>query len=205
MLLKVSMIPLHQFNTTSLKTSLARPKLKKLDLKSDLLANYRPIANIPFFSKVLEKSAAIQVHNNLNDNDLFPPLQSAYRKYRSTETALLRVTDNILKTLDSNSEVILVLLDLSAAFDTLDHQILLARLRKYFNFTETALKWFSSYLLGRSQRVSIAEATSPQHMVKQEKIFCNIELTKHDVLFFKVINRDVIIAQPGQDMFPKTR
>ena len=146
---------------TSLKTSLVRPKLKKPDLKPHLLANYGPIANIPFLSKVLEKSAAIQVHNYLNDNDLFPALQSAYRKYHSTETALLRVTDDILKTLDSNGEVILVLLDLSAAFDTLDHQILLARLRKYFNFTETALKWFSSYLLGRSQRVSIADATSP--------------------------------------------
>ena len=146
---------------TLLKTSLVRPKLKKPDLKPDLLANYRPIANIPFLSKVLEKSAAIQVHNYLNDNDLLPALQSAYRKYHSTETALLRVTDDILKTLDSNGEVILVLLDLSAAFNTLDHQILLPRLRKYFNFTETALKWFSSYLLGRSQRVSTADATSP--------------------------------------------
>ena len=125
---------------TSLKKLLVRPKLKKPDLNFDLLANYRPTANIPFLSKVLEKSAAIQVHNYLNDNDLFPALQSAYRKYHSTETALLRVTDDILKTLDSNGEVILVLLDLSAAFDTLDHQILLARLRKYFNFTETALK-----------------------------------------------------------------
>ena len=97
----------------------------------------------------------------MNDNDLFLALQSAYRKYHSTETGLLRVTDDILKTRDSNGEVILVPLDLSAAFDTLDHQILLARLRKYFNFTETALKWFSSYFLGRSQRVSIADATSP--------------------------------------------
>ena len=59
------------------------------------------------------------------------------------------------------SQSLFVLLDLSAAFDTLDHQIFLARLRKYSNFTETALKWFSSYLLGRSQRVSIADAKSP--------------------------------------------
>ena len=81
---------------TSLKTSLVRPKLKRPDLKSDLLANYRPIANIPFLLKVLEKSATIHVHNYLNDNDLFPALQSAYRKYHSTETALLRVTDDIL-------------------------------------------------------------------------------------------------------------
>ena len=94
---------------TLLKTSLVRPKLKKPDLKPDLLANYRPIANIPFLSKVLEKSAAIQVHNYLNDNDLFPALQSTYRKYHSTETALLRVTNDIRKTLDSNGEVILVL------------------------------------------------------------------------------------------------
>ena len=67
-------------------------KLKKPDLKSDLLANYRPIDNIPFLFEILEKSAAIQVHNYLNDNDMFPALQSAYRKHHSTETALLRVT-----------------------------------------------------------------------------------------------------------------
>ena len=131
---------------TSLKTSLVRPKLKKSDLNSDLLVNFRPIANIPFLSKILEKSAAIQVHNYLNDNDLIPALQPAYRKYHSTETALLRV---------------ICAADLSTAFDTLDHQILVARLRKYFNFTETAFKWFSSYSLGRSQRVSIADVTSP--------------------------------------------
>ena len=95
--------------------------MKKPDLKPDLLASYRPIANIPFLSKVLEKSAAIQVHNYLNDNDLFSALQFAYRKYHSTETALLRVTDDILKTLDTNGEVILVLFELNAAFDTLDH------------------------------------------------------------------------------------
>ena len=53
-------------------------------------------------------------------------------------------------------------------------------------------------------RVNI-KLTQKQNIVKQEKVFCNIELTKNDVLFFKVINRDVIIAQPGQDMFPKTR
>ena len=185
---------------TSLKTSLVRPKLKKPDLKPNLLANYRPIAYIPFLSKVLEKSAAIQVHNYLNDNDLFPALQSAYRKYHSTETALLRVTDDILKTLDSNGEVILVLLDLSAAFDTLDHQILLARLRKYFNLTETALKWFSSYLLGRSQRVSIEDATSPprclEYGVPQGSILGPLLFT-----FYMAPLKDVIRSQGLDSMF----
>ena len=145
---------------TSLKTSLVRPKLKKPDLEPDLFVNYRPIANIPFLSKVIEKSVAIQVHNYMNCHGLFPSLQSAYRKHHSTESALLRVSNDILRTLDSQGEVILVLLDLSAAFDTIDHHLLLTRLRTYFNFTETVLQWFSSYLLDRFQQVTISDSTS---------------------------------------------
>ena len=144
----------------SLKTSLVRPKLKKPDLEPDLLVNYRPIANIPFLSKVIEKSVTIQVHNYMNRHRLFPSLQSAYRKHHSTESALLRVSNDILRTLDSQGEVILVLLDLSAAFDTIDHHLLLTRLRTYFNFTETVLQWFSSYLLDRFQQVTISDSTS---------------------------------------------
>lgn len=86
-------------------------------------------ARTPFLSKLLEKSAAIQVYNYLNDNDQFAAFQSAYRKYHLTETTLLNVTNDILKTLDSNRQVILLLVDLTVAFDTLDHQILLTRLR----------------------------------------------------------------------------
>ena len=82
---------------------------------------------------------------------MFPAVQSAYRKHYSIETTLLRVTDGILKTLHWNSGMVLVLLNPSTAFDTLDHQILLARLHTYF--TDTALKWLSSYLLDRSQKV----------------------------------------------------
>ena len=143
---------------SSLKTqSKVRPELKKPDIDPDLFVNYRPIANIPFLSKVIEKLVAIQVHNC---QGLFPTLQSAYRKHHSTESALLRVTNDILRILDSQGEVILVLLDLSAAFDTIDHHILLTRLRAYFNFTETVLQWFSSYLLDRSQQVIISDSTS---------------------------------------------
>ena len=144
----------------SLKTSQVRPKLKKPDLDSNLFVNYRPIANIPFLSKVIEKLVAIQVHNYLNCHGLFPTLQSAYRKYHSTESALLRVTNDILRILDSQGKVILVLLYLSAAFDTIDHHILLTRLRTYFNFTETVLQWFSSYLMDRSQQVIISDSKS---------------------------------------------
>jgi len=145
---------------TALKMSQIRPKLKKKDLDSDSFSSYRPLANIQFLSKVIEKSVAIQVHDYLDTYNLYPSLQSAYRKHHSTETALIKVTDDILRTLDSNNEVILVLLDISAAFDTLDHNILLCRLQTYFNFTGKVLEWFTSYLSNRVQCVTIGDITS---------------------------------------------
>lgn len=150
---------------SSLKTSIVRPKLKKPDLDSEIYQNFRPLANISFISKVIEKSVAIQTYSYLNNNALFPSLQSAYRLHHSTETALLRVTNDILKALDSRNDVILILLDLSAAFDTLDHDILLSRLHLYFGFKGTALNWFTSYLRGRTQRVNIAgSSSSPRNL-----------------------------------------
>ena len=108
---------------------------------------------------------SIQVHNYLRQHGLFPSLQSAYRQYHSTETALLKVTDDILKTLDSHNEVVLVMLDLSAAFDTLDHTLPVERPRSFFGFSGTALQWLSSYLHGRSQRVIIGDTiSSPRYL-----------------------------------------
>ena len=89
------------------------------------------MANISFLSKVIEKAVAIQTYSYLNTHDLLPNFQSAYRQYHSTETALIRVANDILVTVDSNVDVVLLLLDLSAAFDTLDHSILLRRLETY--------------------------------------------------------------------------
>ena len=73
-----------------------------------------------------------QINLYLETNKLFPLLQSAYRKHHSTETALLRVLDGILMSLDHREDVVLVMLDLSAAFDTLDHEILISRLGSYW-------------------------------------------------------------------------
>lgn len=146
----------------TLKTLQVHSKPKKSELDIDMFARYRPIENIPFLSRVIEKAAAIQVYNYLNCNNLFPTLQSAYRKHHSTETTFLSVSNDILKTLDFHGKVILLLLDLSMVFDTLDHHILLKRLHAYFNITETALQWFSLYLLDQSQRVTVdAFASSP--------------------------------------------
>lgn len=81
-------------------------------------------------------------------------------KHHSTETALLRVLDDILTSLDHRQDVVLVMLDLSAAFDTLDHEILISRLGSYFGISDTVLHWFSSCLSGRTQSVIIGKTTS---------------------------------------------
>ena len=91
-----------------------------------LLESYRPMANIPFLSKVIEKAVGSQINLYLETNKLIPPLQSSYRKHQSTETALLRVLDGILTSLDHREDAVLVImLYLPAAFDTLDHEILI--------------------------------------------------------------------------------
>jgi hypothetical protein len=84
---------------------------------------------------------------------IYPILQSAYRTGHSTDTALLKVHNDIMCSMDQQRVSLLVLLDLSAAFDTVDHQVLLRRLEVSFGITGTALKWFKSYLTNRSQRV----------------------------------------------------
>ena len=95
------------------------PILKKANL--DLVyKNYRPVSNLSFISKVIEQAVFLQVDNYMKRNDLYPSLQSAYRRNHSTETALLKVTNYILHNMNSQQTVLLVLLDLSAAFDTVD-------------------------------------------------------------------------------------
>jgi hypothetical protein len=89
----------------------------------------------------------------LQSNDLLSSYQSAYRPIHSTETAVLRVLSDILKAVDNGDVAGLVLLDLSAAFDTVDHDILLRRLNTSCGINGTAIRWFPSYLTGRSQYV----------------------------------------------------
>ena len=90
-------------------------------------------------SEVIEKVAAMRLTDYLCDNDLNESLQSAYKKHHSCETALLRVQNDILKSIDDKQCVVLLLLDLSAAFDTVDHKILLHSLRSRFGIKGKAL------------------------------------------------------------------
>ena len=144
----------------TMKVAHVKPLLKKHGLDNNNLKNYRPVSNLSFMSKLIERAVAVRVNEYVTENNLAEPFQSAYKSGHSTETALLRVKDDIMLALDNKQAVILVLLDLSAAFDTVDFGILLARLEQLFGFTDTVLCWFKSYLTQRSQLVSVGVALS---------------------------------------------
>ena len=127
-----------------------RPKLllDPADVKS-----YRPISNLSFISKLLERIVSKQLVKYLQDNDLLPSLQSAYRANHSTETAVLKILADILQALDSGNFALVTLLDLSAAFDSVDHDTLLRRLQTSYGLGGEVSDWFCSYLSGRLQHV----------------------------------------------------
>ena len=114
------------------------------------MSNYRPISNLSFISKVTERVVNERLQQHLTHNVLFNTFQSAYRKFHSTETALLALHDHLVRSITRQQVTGLCLLDLSAAFDTIDHSILLQRLSDWFGISGSALSWFQSYLLSRS-------------------------------------------------------
>lgn len=103
----------------------------------------------------MEKVVDKRLEHYLSENKLHERFQSAYRKFHSTESALLKVQNDILQSLDNNCVTVLVLLDLSAAFDTIDHQTLPHRLENLFGITGKPLAWMSSYLSDRFQTVCV--------------------------------------------------
>jgi len=143
-----------------MKLALVTPLLKKPDLCADDFSNYRPVSNLSFLSKLIERVVVKQFVSHLNESGLFVPVQSAYRTHHSTETALLKVLNDLLLAVDEGDDAILALLDQSAAFDTIDHQILLHRLSALFGVSGVALSWFKSYLSGRLQCVSVSGVSS---------------------------------------------
>ena len=142
------------------KEAVVTPSLKKSSCSIEELSNYRPVSNIHFCGKLLERVVATQLHQYLNDNGLMEPMQSAYRQYHSTETALVRVYNVLTLGLDNKKVALLVLLDLSAAFDTIDHDLLINRCEKLFGISGIPLAWLRSYMNGRSQKVIIGQSSS---------------------------------------------
>ena len=138
----------------SQKVAIVVPALKKSTLDPLDMSNYRPISNLSFISKLLERCVNDQLNRHLHVNGLLPEEQSAYRSHHSTETAVLKVLSDAYAAADGKQVTLLCLLDLSAAFDTVDHAILLDRLRHTYGLRGSVLGWFQSYLSGRSQSVS---------------------------------------------------
>jgi hypothetical protein len=137
------------------KNALVKPLIKKPEMDRNVLKNYRPVSNCSFVDKLLEKCAYIQINKYLSQNSLYGKYQSAYRETHSCETALLRVHNDLMLALDMRKDVILIMLDLSAAFDTIDHNVLLQRLRLRFGFDGVVLDWIRSFMCGRSQQIVI--------------------------------------------------
>ncbi len=142
-----------------LKTAVIRPTLKKPNLDKESIQNYRPISNLSFLSKVLERLVFSCLLMYMQEKNLLDKHQSAYRPHHSAETLLTNLTDHILKQMDDGNITAAVLLDMSSAFDTVEHDILIQRLQSV-GIRGLALYWFKSYLSNRSQCVRVNEVTS---------------------------------------------
>ncbi|XP_030834146.1 uncharacterized protein LOC115921145 [Strongylocentrotus purpuratus] len=140
-----------------LKLAHVTPVLKKSSLDRDEMSSYRSISNLPFLVKVLEKVVAKRLTSHLQEYDLHETMQSSYKRLHSVETALLKIYNDILRAVDNKKADMVIILDLSAAFDTIDHTVLLQRLQRDLKVDDTALEWFRSYLHCRRQAVTSME------------------------------------------------
>ena len=143
-----------------LKEASIRPGLKKPSLDVDELKNYRPISNLTYLSKILEKVVHEELNMYIEKNGLFSAYQSGYRKFHSCETAVTKIHNDILMLVDKKENVVLLLLDLSAAFDTINHKLLLNKLKNMYGISGIALNWIKCYLSNRSFRVTVNRQTS---------------------------------------------
>ena len=136
------------------KTAIVKPliKAKKNDTAH---TNYRPVSNLSFISKVLERCTLQQLTQHCNNHTLLPDFQSTYQKHHGCETSLLKLTNDILWDMGNQQVTSMIILDLSTAFDTVDHELLLKVLNHKFRVTDIALEWYKNYRIPRKFKVFI--------------------------------------------------
>jgi len=137
-------ISFHSFRAFAVKTARIKPLLKKPTLDTTDIRNYRLVSLLSFLSKTLERAVSTQLSSYLSQNNLLDPHQSGFKAAHSTKMDLLALTESLCDARGSSLSSVVILLDLSAAFDTVKHQILLSTLAK-LGIAGTALSWFTSY------------------------------------------------------------
>ena len=159
-IVKLVNLSLSTGNVDGMKLADIIPLLKDESLDPNVLNNFRPVSNLLFLGKIIERVVLKRLNDHLSKHNLHCPEQSAYKKNHSTETLLVKITNDVLIACDEGSATVVMLLDLSAAFDTVDHKLLLNILEREIGLKGTVLQWFRSFLMGRSQRVRLGTVTS---------------------------------------------
>ena len=136
------------------------PTLKDQRLDPNSFKNFRPISNLSYIGKLVERVVLKRLNSHMESKGMHISEQSAYKKHHSTETILVKITNDLLCAFDSKSATVLLMLDLSAAFDTVSHKLLLKILHDEIKLGGTVLKWFTSFLTGRAQRTHLGLFTS---------------------------------------------
>ena len=143
-------------NMDGAKLAHITPLIKGKGLDFSEFKNYRPISNLSFVGKLIERIVLKRLNEHLDQNNLNMPQQSGYKKHHSTETLLVRIVNDLLIASSESKATVVMLLDLSAAFDTVDHNVLLKILKEELGITGTAWRWFKSFLTGRCQKIKVA-------------------------------------------------
>lgn len=175
--------------------------LKRFGLDAES-ANFRPVSNLSFVSKTIKKAAVNQLFAHCESCALLPTNQSAYRKFHSTETALFRDQSDILMSMDRQEVTLLILLDLSTAFDTIDRRVLLDILDNDFGITDNAKEWIKSFFCKRQHVVVEEEIAKPYQLdcgVPQGSCLGPVLFLLYSSDLFQMVNKHLPTAHAYAD------